>query len=80
MSWSRCPLRATLAFDLPEEQEAHYEAVNGGRYKNLISDFLEEIRKVGKYDAEFCGLKAEHCEALREWFAEQLKAETLEWP
>lgn len=73
---------ATLQFDLdePGQRDAHYTAVNGWRYRLLLNDFLLEIRQVTKYDAKFCKLKPAQCEAIREWFANQLREDSLEWP
>ena len=46
-------MKAILEFNLPEEQEAHYEAVNGSAFRYCLQELDEELRVWLKYGHEF---------------------------
>lgn len=69
-------MKATLQFDLPDEQPEFQQAVNAGKYHGCIHQALEEIRRIVKYqDGEhepYCKKTAEHLrtvilENLEDW-------------
>jgi hypothetical protein len=43
-------MKATLTFSLPEESEAHAEALRGSDYRALLDDLCKALREVYKYD------------------------------
>jgi len=43
-------MKATLEFTLPEEAEEHQIAVDGPKWRGVVSDALEELRKDRKYN------------------------------
>ena len=43
-------MTATLEFNLPEETEGHQIAVDGPKWRGVVSDALEELRKDRKYN------------------------------
>jgi hypothetical protein len=46
-------MKATLEFDLPEEQQEHYDAVNGSTFKYCLQELDQELRGWLKYGHEF---------------------------
>lgn len=42
--------KATLSFNLPEETEEHYLALNGWAYKCVIEDLFQWLRSKDKSD------------------------------
>lgn len=46
-------MKATLEFNLPEEQQEHYDAVNGGTYKHCLTEIDYQLRSWTKYGNEF---------------------------
>lgn len=64
--------KATLTFQLPEEQEEHDFALNGWRYKAALTDLDERLRGLSKHGTakdrrEFSAERA------REWLHEALE-------
>lgn len=43
-------MKATLTFNLPEEQEEHYQALYGHRYKLAIDELDRVLRAKYKYE------------------------------
>ena len=43
-------MKATLEFNLPEEAEEHQIAVDGPKWRGVVSDVLEELRTDRKYN------------------------------
>ena len=43
-------VKATLEFTLPEESEEHQLAVDGLKWRGVVSDALEELRRDRKYN------------------------------
>ena len=43
-------MKATLEFNLPEEAEEHQLAVDGLKWRGVVSDVLEELRTDRKYN------------------------------
>jgi hypothetical protein len=37
-------MKATLEFNLPEEQQEHYEAINGGQFRYCLQELDEYLR------------------------------------
>jgi hypothetical protein len=48
-------MKAILEFNLPEEQEAHYEAVNGSAFRYCLQELDGELRSWLKYGHSFTG-------------------------
>jgi hypothetical protein len=46
-------MKATLEFDLPEERQDHLDAINGTRWKILLSDFDRTLRNYSKHGHQF---------------------------
>jgi hypothetical protein len=46
-------MKATLEFNLPEDQKDHYDAINGSQFKYCIQEMDEELRGWLKYGHEF---------------------------
>jgi len=46
-------MKATLEFNLPEERQDHLDAINGTRWKILLSDFEQTLRNYVKYGHQF---------------------------
>lgn len=42
-------MNATLSFNLPEEADAHRDAVRGGEYLCAIEEIVRELRDRAKY-------------------------------
>lgn len=51
-------MKATLEFNLPEEQEEHRIALNGGLYRSCIEEVREIMRRYRKH-ADFRDVFAE---------------------
>ena len=51
-------MKATLEFDLPEDNDEHYLASNGYKYRHVLSDFAQEMRQLmrGKKEIKGCDL------------------------
>ena len=43
-------MKATLEFNLPEEAEEHQLAVDGLKWRGVVSDALEELRRDREYN------------------------------
>lgn len=43
-------MKATLEFNLPKETEEHQTAVDGFKWRGVVSDTLEELRTERKYN------------------------------
>ena len=43
-------MKATLEFNLPEETTEHQIAVDGPKWRGVVSDVLEELRTDKKYN------------------------------
>jgi hypothetical protein len=71
-------MKATLKFNLPEEQEEFLMAQQGRDYYLIISDLFSEIRSRLKYDAgEFESLDGATLEVVRDWLVENMKDHNL---
>jgi hypothetical protein len=46
-------MRATLEFNLPEDQDEHSSAVNGAAWRAVVSDMDMRLGKALKYGHEF---------------------------
>lgn len=46
-------MKATLEFNLPEEQERHYDAINGSQFKYCLQELEEQLRVWIKYGHTF---------------------------
>ncbi len=45
-------MKATLEFNLYEEEQAHYDALNGWRFKGVISDLFGWINQQHDYNPD----------------------------
>ena len=62
--------RAYLSFRLPQDQDAHKHALNGGKYKAMLDKLDQWCRNLSKYDNVEL-LKVEEVRAkIRELFNE----------
>ena len=46
-------MKATLEFNLPEDQQEHYDAINGGTYKHCLIEIDHQLRSWAKYGHQF---------------------------
>jgi hypothetical protein len=46
-------MKATLEFDLQIEEQEHLDAINGTRWKILLSDFEQTLRNYSKHGHQF---------------------------
>lgn len=46
-------MKATLEFNLPEEQEAHMDAINGTAWRSAYQDIRNQVRNSIKYGHSF---------------------------
>lgn len=62
-------MKVTLEFDIPEEKEEHYYALNGHLYSIVVDNILEHLRKMHKYkDKDVVNI-----DELRQFILEQLR-------
>jgi len=45
-------MKALLRFDLPQETDEHEAALNGWKYKSIIDDLFQWLRRHDKADTE----------------------------
>lgn len=62
-------MQVTLHFNLPEEKEEHYYALNGHLYSIVVDNILEHLRKMSKYQDK----DVVNIDALRQFIVEQLR-------
>jgi hypothetical protein len=66
-------MKATLEFNLPEEQDAFERAVKGSDALILVHSLLSEIRSFQKYDTgAFAKCDGDTLETIREWVWEHI--------
>jgi hypothetical protein len=66
-------MKATLEFNLPEEQDEFERAVKGSDALILVHTLLNEIRSFQKYEAgAFAGCDDPTLEKVREWVWEHI--------
>lgn len=58
-------MKATLEFDLPEEQDEFETAVNAHKFRGVISDFLNETRSLLKHGSCCSDTKVVRMEDLK---------------
>lgn len=61
-------MKAILEFNLPEEKEAHQDALNGSKYKDRIDSLYDRVfRPIIKYDKPIVGdeLKSPHLKIVQ---------------
>jgi hypothetical protein len=46
-------MKATLEFNLPEDQQEHYDAINGSTFKYCLQEMDEQLRGWRKYGHQF---------------------------
>lgn len=69
-------MKATLEFNLPEEEQEHLDAVNGTKWKILLMDFDRTLRNYLKHGHRFKDV--EDClRKLREELDQDIKEEGL---
>jgi hypothetical protein len=82
MLWEHKMPKAILEFSLPEEEQEHARALNGGSMHALIWDLLQELRKAEKYEAAFGEkLKDGDCVIIgkmRDWLHDEIERRGLQ--
>lgn len=58
-----------LEFNLPEEKEEHYYALNGHLYSIVVDNIIEHLRKLSKYQEK----DVVNIDELRQFIIEQLR-------
>jgi hypothetical protein len=64
-------MKATLTFDLREDQHAFDCAVNGMKYFDMIYEIQQHLRSLEKYQ-DLTGEQYELIGKIREWLASEL--------
>jgi hypothetical protein len=70
-------MKATLEFNLPEESEEHQLAVDGIKWRGVVSDALEELRRDRKY-TELSESDAAYNEKISEKIWQLMRDQNLE--
>jgi hypothetical protein len=70
-------MKATLEFNLPEESEEHQLAVDGIKWRGVVSDILEELRRDRKY-TELSESDAVYNEKISEKIWQLMRDQNLE--
>jgi hypothetical protein len=70
-------MKATLEFNLPEESEEHQLAVDGIKWRGVVSDILEELRRDRKY-TELSESDAAYNEKISEKIWQLMRDQNLE--
>jgi hypothetical protein len=70
-------MKATLEFTLPEESEEHQIAVDGLKWRGVVSDILEELRRERKY-TELSESDAAYNEKISEKIWQLMRDQNLE--
>jgi hypothetical protein len=70
-------MKATLEFTLPEESEEHQLAVDGLKWRGVVSDILEELRRDRKY-TELSESDAAYNEKISEKIWQLMRDQNLE--
>jgi hypothetical protein len=70
-------MKATLEFTLPEEAEEHQIAVDGLKWRGVVSDILEELRRERKY-TEISETDTAYNEKISEKIWQLMKDQNLE--
>jgi hypothetical protein len=70
-------MKATLEFNLPEEAEEHQIAVDGPKWRGVVSDILEELRRDRKY-TELSESDAAYNEKISEKIWQLMRDQNLE--
>lgn len=50
-------MKATLEFQLPEEEQEHLDAINGTKWKVVLMDFDETLRRYIKHGHSFVSVE-----------------------
>lgn len=66
-------MKATLVFSLPEESEEHKHALNGGRYRAIIDEVYNFLRKECKYNSSISPDMVEAYNNIRNLLTEELR-------
>jgi len=64
-------MKATLTFDLKEDQHAFDCAINGTKYYDVIDDIRQHLRSLEKYQ-DLTEEQYEFVGKIREWLASEL--------
>lgn len=67
---------ATLTFNLPEEDSEHLSAINGWKWKSVVTEIVENLRHELKY-SELKPNVGEKLEEFRTWIFNKLQEEGL---
>jgi anaerobic ribonucleoside-triphosphate reductase len=68
-------MKATLTFNLPEERAEYEAAVNGQKYKDVIDEILQDIRKELKYNDKLTDEQTRMWEDFRTIISDKLREE-----
>ena len=60
-------MKAILEFDLPEDTDEHYLAVNGAKYRHTLSDFNQYLNQLMRGKVEIKGYDISTVEKLHEY-------------
>ena len=72
-------MKAKLEFDLPDEQDDFYLAVNGNKYRNVCWDMEQHFRDIVKYNSlKLSESQLDIVETLRDYFSELLSSEGID--
>ena len=69
-------MKATLTFDLREDQHAFDCAVNGVKYYDMIADVLQHIRSI-EQNEELTAEQYKMLGRIRDWMHSELHSEGL---
>ena len=71
-------MKATLEFNLPEDEQAHQYALDGHKYARAIETVLEQMRQMIKYGTD--EIANVHAEYWREQMHNALAEENIVLP
>ena len=69
--------QASLTFQLPEEDREHLDAINGWKWRSLVSDILQNIRQDVKYSQETTEEQKRVLENMRSFIFGRMGEENL---
>jgi len=69
-------MKATLEFNLPEENEEHFDALNGSKWRALLQDLDNELRLKMKH-GELSEEAYKAYEYIRNWIHEYANTDTI---
>ncbi len=70
-------MKATLEFNLPDEQEEYSMAIDGGKYRAAVDEVYSWIRSQLKYNDLLTEPQSEILESLRTHLSEYINIDTF---